>query len=172
MREHVVNADGTVTHVDHKHFGFEGRQLDYGWLLALLYSVGFRWFRLIRMAGVVTGESDRFIEAWHENIELDIRVNAEGEKYVHEETITSMDRGLPQINSGHNDQISPANQLKPIPAARYAFQLSDGGRNLDHWYAFRNRSKGYREGRRWAAWFFAFGTGWRRRVARVPEELG
>lgn len=132
-----------------------GRRLDYGWSLALCYSEGFRLGHgLIRAVGVMNGESGRYLGAWH--------VNKDG----------SVDRGVFQINNEAHPDVSDEEAYSAIPATRFAFQLSQGGTDFHHWSAFKHKSPYYLVGLVAARWFYSHGTGWRKRVEKVAEELG
>jgi lysozyme-like protein len=106
----------------------------------------------------MNGESGRWTEAYHENID------ASG-------FVLSVDRGLFQINSLHDSQLSPEDALKPIPNAAYAWQLSEHGRDFTPWAVYNNRSLYYEDGLERAAWFYTNGAGWRKRIDRVPVVL-
>ena len=97
-----------------------GKQLTIGLALALGYSVGFRGGKLTTAVAVMTAESGRYVEAWHDNVN------------------GSQDRGLYQINSIHDASISPQQAYKAIPNAQYAFKLSKEGTDWDPWYAYVN----------------------------------
>lgn len=97
-----------------------GKQLSIEWALALGYYVGFRGKKLTRAVAVMTAESGRYVEAWHDN------------------TNGSTDRGLYQINSIHDPYISPQNAFKAIPNAQYAFKLSKEGADWNPWYVYKN----------------------------------
>jgi hypothetical protein len=97
-----------------------GRQLTIGWGLALGYHVGFRGAKLTTAVAVMTAESGRYVEAYHDN------------------TNGSQDRGLFQINSIHDGSISPADAFKAIPNAEYAFKLSKGGTDFTPWSAYNS----------------------------------
>jgi lysozyme-like protein len=140
---------------------FAGRQLTYGECLSLASYVGFsHGHGLLRMVAVWNGESGRYVEAIHENI------GADGV------TVLSVDRGLSQLNSIHDDQITPEDALKAIPNAAYAYQLSKEGRDFTPWSVFNRRSLYYEDGLKWAAHYYQHGTGWRRRIPLVPELFG
>jgi lysozyme-like protein len=144
-----------------EHYGFEGDQLTFGWALALCSWVGFsHGHGLLRAAATMHGESMRWTAAWHENLADD------------GVTVTSTDRGLFQVNSMHESQLSAEDALKAIPNAQFAWQLSEHGKDFTRWYAYKNRSIYYEEGLEWARWYYINGKGWRKRIERVPLVLG
>lgn len=82
-----------------------GRQLSLYEALALCFVCGWKWRPLAVAVAVMTAESGRYVEAWHDNDN------------------GSVDRGLFQINSIHEAQISSTDALKAVPNAAYAFKL-------------------------------------------------
>lgn len=86
-------------------------------VLTVCYLAGFRHHRLIKAAATAGAES-----AWDYT-----------SFYVNENLST--DRGLFQINTIHAD-LSDHDAYLPIPSARYAFKLSNGGNNFSPWYAY------------------------------------
>lgn len=95
-----------------------GNQLSVGWALATSYHAGFRGKKLATAVAIMTGESDRYTAATH--------LNDDG----------STDRGLFQINSVHDGQISPDKALLALPNVAYAFTLSKGGDDFTPWAVF------------------------------------
>ena len=128
-----------------------GRCLSIKWALALDYHVGFRALKLTKSVAVMSAESNRYVEAYNTNVN------------------GSTDRGLFQINSIHDSQISPEEAFKAIPNAQFAFKLSKGGKDFSPWYAYG--------GARYLLYYTtvlavqALQT-WRLRVPRVEKELG
>lgn len=101
-----------------------GEQLTIKEALALCHVVGFDPRDLDVAVAVMTAESGRYTEAWHDNL-------VEGQ-------VASTDRGLFQINSVHDSQISPDEAFMPKPNAIYAYQLSKGGDNWTPWAAYNS----------------------------------
>ena len=133
-------------------WGLAGRKLSIGWALALCQYVGFRGKNLTTAVAVMTAESGRYTEAWHEN--------------VPGTTQMSTDRGLFQINDKwHVDLEDP---FDPISNASYAFWMSSG-QYFNAWMAYVNGAHV-----KYMPLVFAvrvLGL-WRRKVRRVERELG
>lgn len=128
-----------------------GRCISVRWALALDYTVGFRGRALTKSVAVMTSESARYVGAYNENDN------------------GSTDRGLFQINSVHDDQISPEDAFKAIPNAAYAYKLSNEGQNWSPWAAYG----GSRYLLAYTATLLVQATQlWRRKLDRVEEELG
>jgi hypothetical protein len=127
-----------------------GRRLTFKWALALCYSAGFRKSALTIAVATMCAESGRYVEAYH--------LNDNG----------TTDRGLFQINSIHDGQISPVDAFKAIPNADFAFQLSSGGTDFTPWSAFN--SGAYLPFVPVVAAVRVLHT-WRSRVDKVPTEL-
>ena len=134
-----------------------GTQLSYKWALALGYHVGFRGRALTEAVAVMCAESARYTEAYHDNINGDT-----GE-------VASTDRGLFQINSVHDGQISAADAFKAIPNAEYAFRLSKGGTDFSPWAAYNS---GAHEKFLLPTRLVKALHTWKLRVAKVPVVLG
>lgn len=100
-----------------------GEQLTIKEALALCYVVGFRGPDLTVAVAVMTAESGRYTEAWHDNLAAD------------GETVLSTDRGLFQINSVHQMSGDP---MDPVRNATYAFQLSKSGDDWSPWAAYNS----------------------------------
>ena len=133
-----------------------GRQLSIKWALALCYHVGWRQTKLTKAVAVMTAESDRYTEAYN--------TNDNG----------TTDRGLYQINSIHDNQISPDEAFKPIPNATYAYALyrsriAQGLDGFSPWYAYGGAR--YLLAYAATALVQSLGT-WKKRILRVEKELG
>jgi hypothetical protein len=101
-----------------------GKQLNVGMALALCHHVGFRRGGLTTAVALMTAESGRYVEAYHENL------NEDG-------TLSSTDRGLFQINDRWHFDLSDAEAYCAIPNAVYAFWMS-GGEDFSAWAAFNS----------------------------------
>lgn len=93
-------------------------QLNRKQLLAVCHYAGFRGDKLVLACAVVCPESGRRYSA--------IGVNPNG----------SEDRGLFQINSIHEQEISEHLALLPIPNAQFAYKLSKEGKDFSPWAAY------------------------------------
>jgi hypothetical protein len=95
-------------------------QLNKKQALAVCHFVGFRAEKLVTAVAVMGAESGRKY--------LAVGTNPDG----------SQDRGLFQINDRAHPDISDADALLPIPNARYAFKMSNGGKNWAPWAAYNS----------------------------------
>src|SRR3982751_2288490 len=102
-----------------------GDQLTLKEALALCHVVGFRKDKLVIAVAVMSAESGRYTDAWHDN--LDTSGN-----------VVSTDRGLFQVNSIHDAQISPKEVFDPVANATYAFKLSKRGEDFSPWMAYNS----------------------------------
>jgi hypothetical protein len=102
-----------------------GKQLNYGMALALCHHVGFRKGALNTAVALMTAESGRYVEAWHDN--LDDQGN-----------VLSTDRGLFQINNHWHGDLLDADAYCAIPNAAYAFGMSDQGEDFTAWAAYNS----------------------------------
>ena len=135
-------------------WGLAGRKLSIGWALALCYKVGFRGRDLTTAVALMTAESGRYTEAWHEN--------------VPGTTQMSTDRGLFQINDKWHVDLSEADAFNAVANARYAYKMSQG-QWFTPWAAFNNGAHVKYVPAVWAV--RALGR-WKRKVHRVEKELG
>lgn len=102
-----------------------GKQLTYGWALALCYHAGWRGKELETAVAVMTAESLRYVEAWHDNVDED-------------GNILSTDWGLFQINDKAQDIELPYH-LEPIPNAEKARDIYKGrGKSFSAWAAYNS----------------------------------
>src|SRR3954463_2072646 len=99
-----------------------GDQLTLKEALALCHVVGFRKDNLVTAVAVMSAESGRYTDAWHDNL-------VEGH-------VASTDRGLFQINSIHSAQIPLGDVFDPVKNAAYAFRLSMEGNDWGPWMAY------------------------------------
>jgi hypothetical protein len=95
-------------------------QLNRKQALAVCHFVGFRAEKLVTAVAVMGAESGRKYLAFY--------VNPSG----------STDRGLFQINDGAHPDLSDHDAYLPIPNARYAFKMSNGGKNWAPWAAYNS----------------------------------
>lgn len=121
------------------------------WSLAMGYDAGFRGKQLSTAVAIMTAESNRYEEAYN--------TNADG----------SIDRGLFQINSVHDDQISPADAFNALKNTAYAFTLSKGGKDFSPWVAYTNGA--YEQYLDDIQTIQALQT-WRRRLPKLQERWG
>ncbi len=107
-----------------------GKQLTYGWALALCYDVG--WTRkdnLQTAVAVMCAESARYPGAWHENY---IGVPPD------ELQLVSTDWGLFQLNDVAQKLELPYH-LEPIPNAQKAYEIFKArGKKFTAWAAFNS----------------------------------
>jgi hypothetical protein len=131
-----------------------GRQLSIGWALALCQHVGFRGKNLTIAVALMTAESGRFTEAWHENFPGSAQM--------------SVDRGLFQINDHYHTDLSEADAFNAVANARYAFKMSSG-QYFTAWMAYVNGAH-----TKYLPLVFAVRVlgRWKRKVRRVERELG
>lgn len=141
-----------------------GRQLSIGWALALCYHVGFRGKDLTVAVALMTAESGRYTEAWHENIAFDPDVFGD----AFSTTVDSIDRGLFQINSKWHADLSEEDAFKAIPNARYAYAMSSG-MYFSPWMAY---TSGAYEKYMLPVWVVRTLGVWKRKLPRVEQELG
>lgn len=101
-------------------------QLTYGWALALCYHVG--WFKPENQkiaVAVMTAESQRYPDAWHENTD-------------EEGNILSTDWGLFQLNDKAQDIALPYH-LEPIANAQKAYDIfKNRGKQFTAWAAYNS----------------------------------
>jgi hypothetical protein len=102
-----------------------GDQLTIKEALALCNVVGFEPKDLDVAVAVMCAESGRYTGAWHDNLRED-------------GSVASTDRGLYQINSIHDQSISPEDAMDPVKNAAYAFALSKHGDDWSPWMAFNS----------------------------------
>ena len=102
-----------------------GKQLNYGMALALCHHVGFRKGALNTAVALMTAESGRYVEAWHDNLD-------------DQGAVLSTDRGLFQINNHWHGDLSDAAAYCAIPNAAYAFGMSDAGEDFTAWAAYNS----------------------------------
>ncbi len=95
-------------------------QLNRKQAIALCHYVGFRGDKLVTAVAVMGAESARKYDA--------IGTNPDG----------SHDRGLFQINDRAHPDFSDADALLPIPNARFAHKMSNGGKNWSPWAAYNS----------------------------------
>jgi len=103
-----------------------GEQLRWGWILALVYEMGWksRWSQ-IQAAALVCSESQRFTQAWH--------INNRGESNE------SRDEGLLQVNDyWHKDAGNMWNPWENIAYARTMYVAS--GFSFNQWAAYRSKA--------------------------------
>lgn len=136
-------------------WGLEGRQLSYGWALALTYHVGFRDKNQNIAVALMTAESARYCGAWHENID-------EGG------SVDSVDHGLFQINDKWHPNFLEEDWFSAIDNAEYAFKMSQG-KYFSAWAAYNS---GAHLKFIPAVWAVKVLGKWQRKVPRVEEELG
>lgn len=103
-----------------------GKKLNIGMSLALCYKTGFRGKNLTVAVALMTAESGRYVEAWHDN--LDENGN-----------IVSTDRGLFQINNYWHKELSDKDAYCAIPNVEYAYAMSSG-KNWGAWAAYTSGS--------------------------------
>jgi Lysozyme like domain len=132
-------------------WALQGRQLTYGWALAVCHHAGFRGRKLITAAALMTAESGRFAGAWHQNAP------------------DSVDRGLFQINSKAHPAQTREQMYQPIPNAGFARRLSHGGDDFTAWAAFNSNAHLKYVPAAAAAWAL---PRWRRKVPMVEEVWG
>lgn len=133
-----------------------GRKLSIGWALALNHHVGFRGHELTVATALMTAESGRYTQAWHDNVD-----EATG-------NVTSIDRGLFQINDRWHPDLSDAEAYQPIPNARYAFKMSSG-KYFVPWMAYNSGAyKRYML----EVWTIRDLGLWKKKIHRVETELG
>lgn len=101
-----------------------GEQLTLKEALALCWVVGFRGPHLIDAVAVMCAESGRYTLAWHDNLDAN-------------DEVTSVDRGLFQINTIHAS-LSDAEAYDPLQNAAFAFQLSEQGTDFSPWAAYNS----------------------------------
>lgn len=128
----------------------EGRQLSYRWALALGYHVGFRKGALTKFVALMCAESARYVWAWNQN------------------SPTSIDRGLMQINSKAHPTMSRELMYAPIPNALYAYVLSKSGTDWSPWVAFKTGA--HRKFLPVVLMVKAVGL-WRLKIKEVPNKL-
>lgn len=108
-----------------------GKQLTFGWALALCYDVG--WTRkdnLITAVAVMCAESARYPDSWHENY---IGVPPD------ELQLVSTDWGLFQINDKAHPEIEVPEILNPIQNAQKAYEIFRGrGKKFTAWAAYNS----------------------------------
>lgn len=103
-----------------------GEQLTIKEALALCNVVGFgSGPELVTAVAVMTAESGRYTEAWHDNVSDD-------------DEVLSTDRGLFQINSVHDFKLPPAEAFDPEANATYAAKLSANGKDWTPWSAYNS----------------------------------
>ncbi len=104
-----------------------GRQLTFGWALALCWDVGWRHERELKTAvAVMCAESARYPESWHDNIDPDT-----GE-------VISTDWGLFQLNDKAQN-LELTYHLEPIANAQKAFAIYKGrGKKFTAWAAYNS----------------------------------
>jgi len=107
-----------------------GKKLTVGLALALCHKVGFRKHALTVAVALMTAESGRYVEAWHDNI-------VEGMDPPGG-TVLSTDRGLFQINDKWHPDLSDADAYCAIPNAAYAYSLTQG-KNFSAWAAYNSK---------------------------------
>lgn len=128
-------------------WGFGSRpQLTIKWALALCHWAGFKRDELVNAVAVMTAESARYPDAFHENIGPD-------------GTVESIDRGLFQINSLHG----PDSTFNILDNALYAHKLYKAN-GFTPWAAFN--SGAYKRNKLMIRAVLALGT-WRKRVPLV-----
>lgn len=128
-------------------WGFGDRpQLSIKWALALCHWAGFPRENLVDAVAVMTAESARYPDAFHENI------GPYGD-------VVSIDRGLFQINSIHGEDST----FNILDNAKYAHDLFRV-HGFTPWAAYN--SGAYRKNRLMVRVVLALGT-WRKRVPLV-----
>lgn len=130
---------------------FEGDLLTYHWALALAHHCGFRGQRLVTGVAVMTAESGRWTKAWHKNLDDD-------------GVVTSIDRGLWQINSKFHPSIVWPDVYDPVANTTYAAKISNKGRYYKPWAAFT--SGAYKQFMAASQAAYDLGT-WERRLDNV-----
>jgi hypothetical protein len=95
-------------------------QLNRKQALAVCHYVGFRAKHLVTAVAVMGAESGRQYDV--------VGTNPDG----------SHDRGLFQINDRAHPDLSDHDALLPIPNARYAHKMSNGGKNWAPWAAYNS----------------------------------
>jgi hypothetical protein len=103
-----------------------GEQLTIKEALALGHVAGFRGPKLIELVAIMCGESGRYTRAWHDN--------------VVDDKITSTDRGLMQLNSKAQPDVSEEEAYDPVFNVTYAFKISQGGEDWHWWMAYTSGS--------------------------------
>lgn len=102
-----------------------GKQLTFGWALALCYHVGFRGRDLVTAVAVMCAESARYPESWHDNLDEN------GD-------VVSTDWGLFQLNDKAQDLELPFD-LEPIPNAQKAHDIYKArGKQFTAWAAYNS----------------------------------
>ncbi len=99
-----------------------GEQLTIKEALAICSVFGFKDKELVTAVAVMWAESGRYTEAWHDNLDAD-------------GSVSSVDRGLFQINSKHQMSGDP---FDPKRNVSYAFQLSEQGKDWTPWVAYNS----------------------------------
>lgn len=107
-----------------------GKQLTFGWALALCHEAGWKSGDVLKIAvAVMCAESARYPDSWHENY---IGVPPD------ELQLVSTDWGLFQINDLAHDIEVPW-ILNPIANAEYAYQLfKEHGKSFSPWAAYNS----------------------------------
>src|SRR5580765_189704 len=100
----------------------EGEQLSIKEALALGHVVGFRGPKLIELVAIMYGESGRYTRAWHAN--------------VIDDKVTSVDRGLMQLNSKAQPDVTEEQAFDPVLNVTYSFELSKEGTDWHWWMAY------------------------------------
>lgn len=96
----------------------DSSQLNRKQALALCHYAGFRGKKLVQAVSIMGAESAREYLAFY--------VDPNG----------TTDRGLFQINDGAHPDFPDESAYLPIPNVRYAFKLSNGGKNWGPWATF------------------------------------
>lgn len=104
-----------------------GKQISYGWALALTYDVGFRNRDQTIAVALMCAESGRYCGAWHDNLDPET-----GE-------VSSTDRGLFQINDYWHKDLTDDEAYSAIPNTEYAFGMSNG-HNFQAWAAYNSNA--------------------------------
>lgn len=136
-------------------WGYAGRWLSIGWGLALCHHVGFRDKNLTVAVALMTAESGRWTEAFHENLDESGGVD-------------SVDRGLFQINSRWHPDLSDGDAYNAIKNAKYAHGMSQG-RYFTAWLAYVN---GAHVKYMLPVWTVRTLGLWRGKIHRIERELG
>lgn len=107
-----------------------GKQLTYGWALALCYDVGWKRADRLKVAvAVMCAESARYPDSWHENY---IGVPPD------ELQLVSTDWGLFQLNDKAQDLELPYH-LEPIANAQKAYEIfKQRGKKFTAWAAYNS----------------------------------
>lgn len=108
-----------------------GKQLTYGWALALCHDVGWKSGDALKTAvAVMCAESARYPDSWHENY---IGVPPD------ELQLVSTDWGLFQINDRWHPDFELPDGLNPIRNAQYAYKMyKDQSKTFKAWAAFNS----------------------------------